>query len=418
MAAQVPEQRVPAGAGLHRLLWGQGVSALGDGLWFTIWALYFIRVLRMTPATVAVAMALAGALGLAAAVPLGALADHRDPLAVLVALTMVRAAAMGGYLLVHTAPAFLAVTAVFGALANGSTAIRTALVAGLVRDNQERVRALAQQRVAQHVGYAIGAGLGAGVLAVDRPAAYRVAIAGNAMSFVVLAALTATVTSRRQSAPPVRHSVRVVLRDRPYCSVVAVTAVLSLCWAMISTGLPLWISESTQLPLSLSGVVVVISSVGIAALQVPTTRIARTPRQASRTATWAGGALAGSCLLLASTASRGGALAAGIVIGAALLHLTGELGYVAASWTLSVTFMREDARGAYQGVAAAATATVQMLAPGLFTLTLTTFGGRGWLLVAALFLLAGGVVPSASRWASRTRATPLAGATPLADQCP
>src|SRR5690349_10021592 len=120
------------GTGLRRLLYGRAVSAVGDGLWFTIWALYFTRVLGLTPATVGIGMAVAGAAGLAAAAPIGALADRVDPRRLLVALTLVRAAAMAGYLLVQTVPAFLVVTVVFTALANGGTAVRTVLVAALV----------------------------------------------------------------------------------------------------------------------------------------------------------------------------------------------------------------------------------------------------------------------------------------------
>jgi hypothetical protein len=133
------------------------------------------------------------------------------------------------------------------------------------------MRTLAQQ----HVGYAAGAGLGALVLSADRPAGYLAAIAGDAVSFLVLAVVTASVPA----VPPLRAGgrggTRLVLRDRPYLAVTGVTAVLSLCWAMLSTGLPLWISRSTDLPLSLSGAVVVISSVGIAVLQVPASRLAR-----------------------------------------------------------------------------------------------------------------------------------------------
>src|SRR3954470_14502731 len=146
---------------LRRLLYGRGVSAVGDGLWFTIWALYFTRVLGLAPATVGIGMAVAGAVGLTAAVPVGALAARHDPRRLLVVLVVVRAAAMAGYLLVGTVPAFLVVTVVFVALADGGTAVRTTLVAALVTEPAARVRALAAQRVAQHVGYAAGAGLGA-----------------------------------------------------------------------------------------------------------------------------------------------------------------------------------------------------------------------------------------------------------------
>ncbi|MFD0683672.1 MFS transporter [Actinomadura fibrosa] len=397
-----------ARAGLRRLLWGRGISALGDGLWFTIWALFFTRVLHLSPALVGAAMAAAGGAALAVAIPIGALADRYSPRRILVAVTLLRAAAAAAYLAVDGTWWFLVVTIAFTAPANGATAVRTALVAGLVTDTEARVGALARQRVAQHVGYAAGAGLGALVLAADRPSAYLAAVVGNALSFVVLAAVTATIPD----VPPARESAaesgdagaaRLVLRDRPYLAVVGATAVLSLCWAMLSTGLPLWIARSTDLPLGLSGAVVVISSIGIAALQVPASRLAATTAQAARTAVWAGAALAASCVLLATTAGGAGALAASVVIAAALLHLAGELGFVAASWGLSITLMREDARGAYQGATEAATATVQMAGPAVFTLALTGLSAGGWFLAAGIFLACSAPVPALARWARRTR---------------
>src|SRR5690349_4670451 len=169
--------------GLRRLLWGRGVSAVGDGLWFTTWALYLTRVLGHSPATVGLGMAVAGAVGLAATAPIGALADRLDARRLLVALTTVRAAAMCGYLLAAPLPVFLLVTVVFVALANGGSAVRTALVAGLVADPAARVRALAGQRVAQHAGYAVGAAAGALVLTLDSPAGYRLAITANVVTF-------------------------------------------------------------------------------------------------------------------------------------------------------------------------------------------------------------------------------------------
>ncbi|MGW5718450.1 MFS transporter [Amycolatopsis sp. NPDC003865] len=388
---------------MRSLLWGRGVSALGDGLWFTIWALYFTRILGLPVVTVGAGMAVASAVGMAAAVPLGAFADRAGPRAVLVAVTLVRAAAMAGYLAVDGTASFLAVTVPFTALATGGTAIRTALVTGLVADPARRLRVLAQQRVAQHVGYAAGAGLGALVLTADAPWAYTLAIAGNALSFLVLAGTTLLVPAPAAVPAARRAGARAVLRDRPYLCVAGVTAVLSLCWAMLSAGLPLWLAGSTRLPLGLGGVVVVLSSVGIAVFQVPFARFGRTARQAARTAVVSGVVLAASCLLLATTAGGGGAAAVTVVVLAAVLHVVGELSYVAANWGLSVRLMREEAKGAYQGASEAATATVQMVGPGVFTLAVGGLGALGWVLVAVVFLVAVAPLPRLTRWALRTR---------------
>ncbi|MEO3930518.1 MFS transporter [Micromonosporaceae bacterium B7E4] len=405
VAVTGPQTDDATAGGLRRLLWGRGVSALGDGMWFTIWALYLTRIVGIPAGTVGVGMAVAAAFGLAAAVPLGALADRHDPRRVLVAIAVVRTGGMACYLLVDGVWSFLVVTVAFVALVNGGSAVRTALVAALVSGNRARVRELARQRVAQHVGYAAGAALGAAVLAVDRPVGYTVAVAANAVTFAVFAAITATVPGRRAGGPtrPVRANVRAALGDLPYVGVTAVVALLSLCWAMLSTGLPLWIAESTRLPLVLSGIVVVISSIGVAALQVPATRLARTPASATRTAVCSGVALAASCLLLATTAGGGGAVAVTVVVVAALAHLAGELGYVASSWALSLGLARERALGAYQGLAEAATATVQIFGPALFTVAVGRYGTVGWLLVAAIFLLAASLLPVLVRRAVHNR---------------
>jgi MFS family permease len=394
------ETRCPV-PGLTLLLWGRAISAVGDGLWFTLWAVYFIRVVGLPPAQVGLGMAVAAGAGLVATVPLGALADRTDPRTVLVVLAVAEGAAMAGYLLVDAFWTFLAVTTVFVGTTNGGGAVRTALVAALVPGTEERLRALAGQRVAQHVGFAAGAGLGALVLTADRPAVYAAAIVGNAATFAVLAVLTALVPAAPAPARPGRT--RQALRDRPYLAVMSATAVLSLCWAMLSTGLPVWLAGSTSLPLGLAGVVVVISSVGIAALQIPAGRFARTARQSARTTVVAGVVLAVSCVLVATTGGLAGAVGVTVVVVAAVLHLVGELGFVAANWGLSVTLMDESARGVYQGIRQSTTATVQMFAPAVFTIALSTLGAGGWLVVAALFVAAALPVPALTRWALRQR---------------
>src|SRR3954447_19255516 len=99
MVATTPRQAGASPAdGLRRLLWGRGISALGDGAWFTLWATYLTRVLGMPAGLVGAGMAMASATGLVMAVPLGALADRFGPRGILVAITGVRGLAMAGYL--------------------------------------------------------------------------------------------------------------------------------------------------------------------------------------------------------------------------------------------------------------------------------------------------------------------------------
>ncbi|MGX7673527.1 hypothetical protein [Plantactinospora sp. DSM 117369] len=59
----------------------------------------------------------------------------------------------------------------------------------------------------------------------------------------------------------------------------------------------------------------------------------------------------------------------------------------------SLGLARERALGAYQGLAEAATATVQIFGPALFTVAVGRYGTVGWLFVAAIFLLAASLLP-------------------------
>jgi hypothetical protein len=80
------------------------------------------------------------------------------------------------------------------------------------------------------------------------------------------------------------------------------------------------------------------------------TRSVKVPLGAARNARLAGGALALSCVLFALSQGRGGTTVVLILLGAATVHVAGELLFVAACWRLSVDLMPADAPGQYQGV--------------------------------------------------------------------
>ncbi|WP_305070406.1 MFS transporter [Micromonospora parastrephiae] len=54
-------------------------NTVGTGLWVTGAALYLTRVVGLSPTEVGLGLTLAGLVGLTASVPLGGLADRRDP---------------------------------------------------------------------------------------------------------------------------------------------------------------------------------------------------------------------------------------------------------------------------------------------------------------------------------------------------
>jgi hypothetical protein len=186
-------------------------------------------------------------------------------------------------------------------------------------------------------------------------------------------------------------------------SLAALMGVLALCWAMLSSGLPLWVALHTHAPRAISAVVVLISSLGIASFQVRVSRGITEPVRAARGALASGAALAVSCLLLATTAGAGGWPAVLIILLAAAAHLAGELLFVSSSWGLSVPLMAPDAPSEYQGAFATGEAVALMIAPALMTSLVAGWGQAAWLVLAAIFLVPAAAVTPVTGWALRTR---------------
>jgi hypothetical protein len=374
---------------LARLGAGTLVSAVGNGAWYTSWALFLTRSVGLSPAQVGLGMTAAGVVGLLSATPVGWLADRLGAREVFAALLLVQAAAALAYLAVGGLAAFVA-TACVAEAARGGSGARNALVLGLTPREEDRLAALGSLRSISHFGWAIGAVAGA----------YVALLLLNAGSYLVYAGLVTSVP--RVAATPARRGLRVV-HDRPYVTLAALMGVLALCWAMMSSALPLWITLHTDAPRSLSAVIVVLNSLAIALLQVRVSRGIGSPAVAARGARLAGALLAASCLLFAVTAGWGGAGVIAVLVAAGVVHTAGELLFVAASWGLSVPLMPADAAGEYQGVFATGEATALMLAPALMTTLVAGWGQPGWLVLAAIFLAPAAAAVPATRWALRTR---------------
>jgi hypothetical protein len=386
---------VPAGP-LRRLAAGTLASAVGNGAWYTSWALFLTRSVGLSPGQVGIGMTAAGVAGLACATPAGYVADRLGAREVYATLLGVQAAAALAYLAVAGMAAFVVVACVAEAARSGGGA-RNALVLGLTDDH---LTALGALRSISHLGWAAGAIAGAAIIGVDSRAAYVALLLLNAASYLVYAVLVLSVP--RVGVAPGRRGVRVV-RDRPYVTLAGLVGMLALCWAMLSSGLPLWVALHTDAPRSISAVIVVLNSLAIALLQVRVSRAMVSPGAAARGAVLSGSVLAASCVLFALTAGGSGAAVVALFLVAAAVHTAGELLFVAASWGLSIPLMPRGAAGEYQGVFATGEATALMAAPALMTTLVAGWGQPGWLVLAVIFLLPALAAVPVTRWALRTR---------------
>jgi hypothetical protein len=387
---------------LRPLAAGTFVSALGNGAWYASWALFLVRVLELPIAEAGAALTVAGVAGIAAATPLGRLADRVGPREVLVGLSVVRAVTMGGFLLAHDVVGLTVVAALMSASQQGSSAVKTAMVAGLTGP-EERLDALSSLRVLGHAGDALGAAGGALVIQLGTRAAYVALIAANALTYLVYAGAAARLPRVATAPHAERSGSRGALRDGPYVALAAICGVLTLCWAMVSTALPLWVAGHTDAPRATSGVIVVVSSLAIAALQVRCTRAAGSPPRAARVAMLSGAGLAASCVLFAAASGPAAHTAALLLLAGGIAHIAGELLFVAASWGLSVPLMPDGRAGEYQGVFATGQAVALTVAPLLMTAVVIGWGQAGWIALGALFVLVTLPAPAITRRALRAQ---------------
>lgn len=389
-------------APMRPLMWGGAASAVGSGLWFTIWALYLTERVGLPAAQAGAAITIAGAVGFLSPAPLGRLADRRGPREVYALLLVLEGVVVLGFLFSRTFPEVVAVAALTAACDQGKTGVRTALVAQLA-PAEGRVGALACLRSCSHTGDAVGAALGALVIALGTAPAYAAAIVFNGVTFFVYAGALRRVPHVAPCAVPDGQIRLSAFRDLPFVSLAAICGVLTLCWGLLSAGLPLWIATHTRAPRALAGVVILISSVAIATQQVRFSRGVHSPPAAAMAGLWSGLSLAVCCGLFALAGGPGAVAATVLILAGTGAHVLGELWFVAAAWGLSVPLMPSDRPAEYQGVFATGEALAIMLAPALMTAAVVPGGAAGWCALGLAFAGAGAAARPASAWALRRR---------------
>lgn len=379
------------------------VNTVGSGLLTTSVVLYFTRFVGLTGAQVGAGLTVAGAVGLLVGVPAGHLGDRRGPREVAIAVFLVQAVTMAGYVLAGSFAAFVVAAVLVVAAMQAGFAVRQGLSAQVLPAGA-RVAGRAYLRSITNVGFAIGAAIaGAGILA-DTKLAYQALILGDALTFV----LAALVLTRLPHVPPQPRRADgpqlVVLRDRPYVAVIALVGVLSLHASLLDVGLPLWITH-THAPKAIVSVIFVLNCALVALLSVAFARGSETVAGAARSAVRAALLLAASCVVFVFTDGPGAIAASILLIGACAIQAGGEMAQAASGWGLAFGLAPEDAQGQYQGLETTAMGFATTVGPALMA-AVVSVGTLGWLGYGALFLVAGLATVPVAAWAARERPTP------------
>jgi predicted MFS family arabinose efflux permease len=402
-------------------------SSFASGVFYTVSALYLVRVAGLEVAEVGLGLTLAGATGVAASLAAGYVADRVGAARVLLVSTTVHGLALLAYATVTTFTAFLPVAALAVATrAAGSTA--RAVVIAEAFAGAERVLVRARLGVLINVFIGVGTVTAGLALLVDTSVAYTVALLGAGLFVLVsarpLLALPRLLNERTGDVPggssakhlagpdeprigpgsserpkaPGRNADkqrRSPLRAPRYVVVSILGAVLAMHAGLLTVGVPMWIATRTDAPPVMVSVLLLLNTVLVVAVQVHVAKRVRDARSGARAAAASGALLAIACPLYATAAwDVATATVVLLLICAATVHSLGEVAAEVGSWALAYDLAPSDSVGAYQGVHQMSVSAGAMFAPLVVTATALEHSTPGWIGLAAIFALAGLATPA------------------------
>ncbi|MFS1301066.1 MFS transporter [Streptosporangium longisporum] len=385
----------------------QLANSIGDGAYYVCSALYFIRIVGLSPAQVGFGLTLAWAVGFVASVPLGHLADRRGPRGTAVLLAVATALAVGSFLFVRSFPLFVLVACAYATCQCGLAAARQALLAGLV-DRARRTGVRARLQATSNAGLAVGAASGGAALHLDTEAAYLAVLAMDALSFLLAALILLRLPAVPATpAAPAGEPALAVLRDRPYALISFLNMIALLNMPILSLVIPLWVVQRTQAPSWTVSALLVVNTLAVVLFQVRVARRVTDLGSASASVRLAGAVMFAACVVFALSSAVSGAWAAGLVLLlGACLQVAGEMLQASGAWEIGFDLAPAGRQGQYQGFFGSGAAVARMLGPLLLTTLIVVWGTPGWLVMGGVFLVSGLATGPAVHWARRTRPDP------------
>ncbi|MFL4910554.1 MFS transporter [Streptomyces sp. MMS24-I2-30] len=369
------------------------VNSLGSGLFLPLSALYFTTAVGLTPAELAAGLGTGAFAGALAGVPFGILADRVGARNVLIVLLLATAAVIPVYLAVTNFWQFTVVVSTIRALDRGVSGIAAALVTNVIPGAAQRTEVRALLRTCLAMGLTTGSALATIALSVNSPAAYRIAILADAITFALAAIMYVRLPARKALPRTASTSTLEVLKDVPFLGITATFSLLGAYNYAVAFALPIWAVKHTSLPHGFISAAFIVNTGGHLLLQVPMARRAKTIKSALRMTVVGGVLLSAACLLFSWTSVGRTPIAATLLLVAVVLNLLGGLGITSAQFFITSDVAPDSAQGQYQGFVSTGMAVSGILAPTLFATLPLAHAGPGWMVMSLLFLLVASIVP-------------------------
>ncbi len=357
-----------------------GIDNFGSGLFLPLGLVYVIRVVGLPLAQAGTAVTLGALAGLLVPALAGRFVDLAGPRTVMICSHLFQAAGVGAFL---PATGFAGVVGASVLLAAGQQlfySCQFSLIADVAGD-VPKDRPFAEAAMVRSAGFGLGGLAAAGLLVWIGRDGLRVAVIVDIFTFVVAAAMLATLVQpvpRGERLPPVPAR---VWRNRPYLSLIVFSGLFALTMDFFLIGMPVYVFNTLSGPRWLPGAIIALLTVvtslgGVVALRVTRrmTRIAAMRTGSALFALW--------CLACLAVVFVPRVLQPVYLLGATLVLAAGDLAFGPRSGALAEAAAPPGARGRYLAAFQYAFTIAAVIAPAVVAL-FSVAVWIPWVLVAA-----------------------------------
>ena len=379
--------------------------ALGEGTFMTGSAVFFTQIVGLSAAQVGLGLTIAGVAAFLAALPMGKLVDRFGPKKMWAVSAAGQAGMFALWPLIHGFQGYVTMAVgmeVIGAL--GGAAYGAYTIDVLPAD--ERVRSRAYMYSALNVGFTLGSMLGGVALAFNSNDVLHALPWFTTVVFLINAvSVTRLPNAAHDERSAEERKVKIPgpgpLRNPGWLLTTFFSGVFWTNQVLLNVVIPLWLVEKTDAPRVLLAFLFGTNTVMCIFLPMVTSRGVKDVPTALRAVRISSTFFVVSCLITLATHDTVGWLTIALVW---LGHVTvtgAELYLSAANWSFEAELMDPRQRGAYQGAAELSGTLGRVWAPAVFTFLAMNWGAAGWLVIAAIIVVATAGIHPSTRMARR-----------------